>query len=52
MNMNIIQIVVKTVVTTLNLLVLATVLIDRKNPESAKRIMTVLIAMNLMGVWI
>lgn len=50
--MNIVQVVVRTVVTTVDLLIALIVLRDEKNPEPAKKILTGVVLLNIMGVWI
>lgn len=50
--MNVFQIVLKTIITTIDLLLSLIVLRDENNPDGAKRVLTVLVIANLMGVWI
>ena len=50
--MNTLQVIVKTIATTIDLLVMAIVLLDKRNPESSKRVITIISLVNLMGVWI
>lgn len=50
--MNTIELIVKTIATTIDLLVVSIVLLDKRNPETAKRAITIISLVNLMGVWI
>jgi hypothetical protein len=50
--MNTLQVIVKTIATTIDLLVMAVVVLDKRNPEFAKRAIAVISFINLMGVWV
>lgn len=50
--MNIASIVIKTIATTIDLLVAGIVLLDSRNPDTARKVITIVTLLNLAGVWI
>ena len=49
--MNTVQVVIKTIVTTVDIL-LGLITLKSDSPDSVKKIMTVIVLLNAMGVWI
>lgn len=50
--MNIVSLVVKTIATTIDVLVTLIVLLDSRNPDTSKKVVLVIALMNLAGIWI
>lgn len=52
MRMDLVQIVTRTVVTTIDLFVASVAFMDGRNNSSTKKILALFIVANLVGVWI